>query len=57
MVPWQNYFGDKVGSFITLLKFTASCAWAILQILLQNSCTSSSGGIFLTEIDDLLISL
>ena len=27
MIPWQNHFGAKLGSFITLLKFIASCAW------------------------------
>ena len=27
MIPWQNYFGAKVGSFITLLKFISSCVW------------------------------
>ena len=27
VIPWQNHFGAKLGSFITLLKFIASCAW------------------------------
>ena len=45
MIPWQNHLGAKVWSFITLMKFIASCVWVDERVSSQKFGICPSQGI------------